>query len=211
MVIAPYLRNSGIETLDTLIISHGDADHIGGAAALRAAFPARRVLSSVPKRLPGATHCLAGQSWRWDGVEFTVLSPEKGTAKGNNASCVLLIKSRHGNVLLTGDIESAAEKQLVSRWGDALHATVLVVPHHGSKTSSTQAFINTVNPRFTLFPFGYKNRYRHPNQQVVERYRLHRSHLLDSPTHGAITVKLREQGIDVSGYRQEQQRYWFTQ
>ncbi len=211
VVIAPYLRNSGIETLDTLIISHGDADHIGGAAALRAAFPARRVLSSVPKRLPGATHCLAGQSWRWDGVEFTVLSPEKDTAKGNNASCVLLIKSRHGNVLLTGDIESAAEKKLVSRWGNALHAAVLVVPHHGSKTSSTQAFIDTVNPRFTLFPFGYKNRYRHPNQQVVERYRLHRSRLLDSPTHGAITVKLREQGIDVSGYRQEQQRYWFTQ
>ena len=211
VVIAPYLRDSGIEILDTLIISHGDADHIGGAAALRAAFPARQVLSSVPQRLPGATHCIAGQSWRWDGVEFTLLSPQKDSAQGNNASCVLLIKSRHGNVLLTGDIESAAEKKLISRWGNALHATVLVVPHHGSKTSSTQAFIDTVDPQFALFPFGYKNRYRHPNQQVVQRYRAHGSRLLDSPAQGAISIKLRRQGIDVSSYRQDQQRYWFSQ
>jgi competence protein ComEC len=210
-VIAPYLRDSGVDNIDTLIISHGDNDHIGGAASLLAAFPPQRVLSSVPERLPGGEHCLAGQSWRWDDVEFSILSPDKITVQGNNASCVLLIKSANGNVLLTGDIEAKTEGNLTRQWNPDLDIQFLIVPHHGSKTSSTQAFIDAIDPQFALFPFGYKNRYRHPNQQVVERYRAHGSQLLDSPAQGAITVKLRAHDPEITGYREAHKRYWFSQ
>ncbi|MEO5574233.1 MAG: DNA internalization-related competence protein ComEC/Rec2 [Gammaproteobacteria bacterium] len=210
-VVAPYLRASGVDSIDTLIISHGDNDHIGGAESLIKAFPPNRILSSVPKRLPGGEHCIAGQTWRWDGVEFTVLNPQKITVQGNNASCVLLIKSTQGNVLLTGDIEAETEENLIRNWGTALHVQFLVVPHHGSKTSSTQAFIDTIDPQFALFPFGYKNRYRHPNQQVVERYRMHGTQLLDSPAQGAITIKLSARKPEITGYREAHKRYWFSQ
>lgn len=210
-VIAPYLRASGIEHIDTLIISHGDSDHIGGAESLLTAFPPKHILSSVPERLPGGVNCETGQAWQWDGVEFSILSPGKMTKDGNNASCVLLIKSKHGNVLLTGDIESETEQDLIRRWDNNLHIQFLVVPHHGSKTSSTQTFINTVDPQYALFPFGYKNRYRHPNAQVVQRYRDHGSQLLDSPTQGAISVKLNGHETEVTGYRETHKRYWFSQ
>jgi len=210
-VVAPYLRAGGVDNIDTLIISHGDNDHIGGAKSLLAAFPPQRILSSVPKRLPGGEHCIAGQTWHWDGVEFNILSPHNVTVKGNNASCVLLIESAHGSVLLTGDIEAKTEKYLISQWNPVRQIQFLVVPHHGSKTSSTQAFIDTVDPQFALFPFGYKNRYRHPHQQVVQRYRAHGSQLLDSPAQGAITVKLNARKPEITGYREAHKRYWFSQ
>jgi len=210
-VIAPYLRASGIDNIDTLIISHGDNDHIGGAESLLTAFPPKHILSSVPERLPGGVNCETGQTWQWDGVEFSILSPGKMTEDDNNASCVLLIKSKQGNVLLTGDIESETEQDLINRWDNNLHIQFLVVPHHGSKTSSTQTFINTVDPQYALFPFGYKNRYRHPHAQVVQRYRDHGSQLLDSPTQGAISVKLNGHETEVIGYRETHKRYWFSQ
>lgn len=210
-VIAPFLRAEGVNNVDTLIVSHGDNDHIGGARSLLQAYPAQYILSSVPERLPNAAPCHAGQRWQWDQVEFIMLNPFGTVAKENNASCVLLISSQHGNILLSADIEAPAEKLLIKNWGEQLRADVLVVPHHGSKTSSTEEFLNAVRPAYALFPFGYRNPYRHPHPSVAQRYAEHRIAALDSVHQGAIEIKFNTRGMSVSGYRQMHRRYWFNQ
>jgi competence protein ComEC len=103
------------------------------------------------------------------------------------------------------------EKTLVQRWGDKLSAEVLVVPHHGSKTSSTPVFIKQVHPAIALFPVGYRNPYRHPNKQVLKRYITSGVELYDSASQGAVEILLRGSGIEASGYRQLAKRYWFTE
>ena len=207
-VVAPYLRATGVRKLDTLIVSHQDNDHIGGAASLVEQYPAARTLTSVPERLPGADPCVAGETWRWDGVEFSLLNPLAESARRNNASCVLMVTSVHGKVLLTGDIEAKAERALVARWGEQLRAEVLVVPHHSSKTSSTEIFIDTVRPRYALIPVGYRSRYRHPHPTVVQRYAERNITRYNSPQHGALQVVLDAGGVKVTPYRQQAQRYW---
>ena len=112
--------------------------------------------------------------------------------------------------MLTADIEAKAERALIARWGEQLHADVLVVPHHGSKTSSTDDFIDAVQPRYALIPAGYRSRYRHPHPVVVERYAQRGITMLNSPAHGAITVTLGAAGIRLSSYRHEEKRYWFV-
>ncbi len=210
--VLPYLRASGVSNVDMLIISHGDNDHIGGANSILAGMPVGNVLSSVPERLPQAHYCRVGQGWRWDGVEFSIISPgHDGAARGNNGCCVLLVSSSYGNILLPGDIEARAEKMLVERFSEKLSAKVLVVPHHGSKTSSTPAFINQINPAVALIPVGYRNPYHHPNKQVLKRYIASKAAIYDSASAGAIEVLLRGRGMEVSGYRQSARRYWFTE
>ncbi|MCL5668753.1 MAG: DNA internalization-related competence protein ComEC/Rec2 [Gammaproteobacteria bacterium] len=208
-VVAPYLRHRGVNRLDTLIISHGDNDHIGGAASLLEAFPANRVLSSVAERLPNAQPCLAGETWQWDEVEFQILNPATTNVSGNNASCVLKITSRYGSVLLPADIEAEAERALLERDAN-LRADILVIPHHGSKTSSTEEFIDAVKPEIALIPAGYRSRYRHPHPTVVARYRQRGIRLLDSPAQGAIHIRLGANGTRVSGYRNTHRRYWYN-
>ncbi len=210
-IVWPYLRRAGVQRIDTLIISHTDADHAGGVAGLLSSLPAQAVLSSVPQRYLGARPCEAGQAWHWDGVDFTVLSPVPGgDGTENNASCVMRVASAHGRVLLAGDIEAEAEATLVATAVDALPAEVLVVPHHGSKTSSTAAFLEQVRPDVALIPVGYRNRYRHPHPAVLARYRDLGVRLYDSPTHGAIEVYLRGKGVEVAPYRTAERRYWHT-
>lgn len=208
-VVLPYLRAQGIERLDHLIVSHGDNDHIGGAASLMRLMPIARVQSSVPERL-GAVRCVAGERWEWDEVEFVMLNPPaKGATSDNDGSCVLLIRSRYGRVLLPGDIAKRAERRLASAAND-LAADILVVPHHGSKSSSTAEFIAAVRPSHVVFPVGYRNRYRHPHPQVVERYAALGSLRYDSATNGAVEFRLRADGIAVAAYRDRARRYWFA-
>ncbi len=215
-VIAPFLRQRGLTGLDLLIVSHGDNDHMGGALALAAELPPRQVLSSVPQRLAalGAWSCLGGMRWEWDGVDFELLHPRAdytaGGRRGNNRSCVLRVTTAAGSVLIPGDIEQSAERYLLTDQPDKLAADVLVVPHHGSRTSSSEAFIDAVAPQFALFPVGYRNRYGHPKADIVERYRQRGIRLLDSASHGAIRFRLGEPGglrlLDT--WRQSARRYW---
>jgi competence protein ComEC len=208
-VVVPYLRHTGVTRVDLLIVSHGDNDHIGGSASLRAALPVTRVLSSVPERLANAEACGSGQAWEWDGVHFAMLHPAAGSRlEGNNRSCVLRVESRFGRALLPGDIAARAERELLLRAGEQLRADVLVVPHHGSKSSSTEIFLDTVRPRVALLPVGYRNRYHHPHPRVVARYRERGIVLEDSATAGAITVQLGKQGLQRHRYRETQRRYW---
>jgi len=208
-VVVPFLRHAGVAHLDMLIVSHGDNDHIGGSASLLAAVPVTRVLSSVPERLANAEDCHHGQAWEWDGVRLAIVHPQSdGRLAGNNRSCVLRVEGRFGAVLLPGDIAAKAERDLLSRAGEPLRADILVVPHHGSKTSSTEAFLDTVRPQVALLPVGYRNRYRHPHPTVVARYRERGIVLEDSASAGAIRVELGNRGLRLNRYRETHRRYW---
>ncbi len=172
-VIYPYLRRSGVDSVDMLVQSHADIDHIGGLAALEKLVEIKVVKSSVPIEYAGATlqPCVRGDNWHWDGVDFQILHPGRDTPfQGNNASCVLKISSKFGSVLLSGDIEQKAERALLRHQPGKLRSRVLVVPHHGSLTSSTRGFIRAVRPDISIFTTGYRNRFHFPKQEFGRPY-----------------------------------------
>ncbi|MFO7604495.1 MAG: DNA internalization-related competence protein ComEC/Rec2 [Gammaproteobacteria bacterium] len=212
-VVAPYLRHAGIAHIDTLMITHPDNDHIGGAASLLRMFPVGRVLSSVSDKLDrGTEDCQQGQQWQWDGVHFRVLHPAADYTPRrrprNNRSCVLHIAADNGSVLLTGDIEREAEEQML-RQTQALAADVILVPHHGSNTSSSQAFIAAVAPRLALYPVGYRNRYRLPSQKVVHRYAAQGVPAYATANSGRILLTFPQpHEPQVARYRQQAARFW---
>lgn len=209
-VLLPFLHSQGVTKIDSLVISHGDNDHIGGADSLMHGMPTEKVLTSVPQQLSeyALAQCTAGQSWQWDEVKFTMLSPDQAFVSENDNSCVLKIQSKHGTVLLTGDIEASAESWLVKAYGNALKANVLVAPHHGSKTSSTADFLRTVQPDYVLVPAGYRNQFGHPHKDVLTRYRQVNAKWLNSADSGAISVNFKNDGLVVQGMRETESRYW---
>lgn len=209
-IVQPFLQHQGIKQIDHLIISHGDNDHIGGAIPLINAMPVVQISSSVPELLPNAHHCYAGQSWQWDGVDFMILSPEFGDVRSeNNLSCVLKVSNQTHSILLTGDIEYATEQQLVARYKELLPATVIVAPHHGSKTSSSNAFINAVQAEYVLFPVGYNNRYHFPAKRIVNRYQQQDLTMFNSAEHGAIQFKFNNQKDPlINTWRQSSNKIW---
>ena len=216
-VLAPFLIEQGIPLVDTLIVSHGDNDHIGGARALSERFPIWRVLTSVPDRIDWrySQSCRAGQSWHWDGVGFELLHPPAAASwSGNNASCVLRVSAGDEQLLLPGDIEAAAERWLLDNHRQRLPAEVLIAPHHGSRTSSTEAFIAAVAPRWVLFPAARFNRYHFPRPAIVARYQERGIGTLSTGREGAIRVMLGAAGqeLTIQGYRRRSPRIWrFTE
>jgi competence protein ComEC len=172
-VIIPYLKREGIGAIDALVVSHSDNDHAGGVPAIYSAFSVGATYASVLEPLMGddAVACSAGDRWVWDGVDFEFLHPP-GDWKGseNNRSCVLSISNGQARVLFTGDIEAEAEAQLISTQPEKLLASVLIAPHHGSKTSSTETFIQAVAPEWVVYPVGWRNRWRFPHDEVDRRY-----------------------------------------
>jgi competence protein ComEC len=216
-VVVPFLRSQGVRQLDMLVVSHGDNDHIGGVASLLKAYPVRRTLSSVPERLPDnqARSCRRGDQWEWDGVRFSVLHPAlQFDGSGNNGSCVVHIEAAGGGrLLLTGDIEQAVEQQLLREQRDRLGAEVLVVPHHGSNTSSSAAFIAAVAPSIALFPAGYLNRYRLPRPEVLARYQAAGVRHFETGRHGALTVRFSAQDSRprLAAWREQRPRFWHWQ
>ncbi|MGZ8259535.1 MAG: DNA internalization-related competence protein ComEC/Rec2, partial [Caldimonas sp.] len=179
-VVVPLLRARGDRRLDLLVLSHRDSDHVGGARSVLAALHVDAVSSSLDDGhpLPGAARraerCIVGQRWRWDGVDFAVLHPAAEdyarAARPNAMSCVVRVSGGGRSVLLTGDIEREQESVLVGQGAD-LRSDVLLVPHHGSKTSSSAAFLDAVRPRIAVVQAGYRNRFGHPAVEVLERYR----------------------------------------
>ncbi|HEX7636870.1 MAG TPA: ComEC/Rec2 family competence protein, partial [Burkholderiaceae bacterium] len=221
-VLLPLLQARGERRIDRLVLSHADADHIGGAATLLARLPVGELRSSLAAghpllHTPGVPHvrCAAGQGWRWDGVDFLFLHPwppdYRPDAKTNALSCVLRVSDAAGrSALLTGDIEAPQEAALVA-WAaraggpaNPLHADVLLAPHHGSRTSSTDAFLAAVAPRTVVIQVGYRSRYGHPAPQVVARYRAHGLAVVRTDRCGAWTWSGRA-GVCTRAVRR---RYW---
>jgi len=170
--LVPALHALGVGRLDRVIVSHGDNDHAGGVAALLAAFPAAPVTSGEPERLQvAATQCLAGAQWEWNGVTFRIVHPhEPLSSKANDRCCVVEVRSGEHALLLTGDISSAVEGEVAAALAPVAQHTVLQVPHHGSRTSSSPGLIASLRPDAALISSGYRNHFNHPSPVVVERY-----------------------------------------
>lgn len=223
-VITPYLSGHGMDSLDTLVISHEDNDHAGGTKTVIEAVPVRTMLASLPQghalRSVAGAHdirfadCLAGQTWTWDGVVFEVLHPVHMPADGarmtsNARSCVLRIGNGRHAALLTGDIDAAQETALLAReTPERLMADILLVPHHGSKTSSSGAFLDAVSPQVAVFQVGYRNRYGHPHPQVWQRYVARDIDGLRTDKTGAVVIQTDGDALDVQTARTMRRRYW---
>jgi len=211
-VILPWLRQHGVRDLDMLLISHGDNDHAGGAPALLSELRIARLVASAGTAVPGyaADPCRRDMSWRWDGIDFRILLPEAGAAgRRNDDSCVLRIAAGDTVILLPGDIEARAERKLIAR-GEDLRAHLLVAPHHGSRTSSSAAFLDAVAPREVVFATGYRNRWGFPHPDVLARYESTGARIWNTAAHGALEIRVSPSGeiASTSSWRELRQRYW---
>jgi len=210
-VVLPSMHALGIDRLDMLMVSHGDNDHAGGAEAVANAFPQAPRYAGEPARMRvPMRQCEAGQAWQWDGVRFRVLSPSRGAGdRDNDSSCVLLVEGRGGRLLLPGDISAKAEPQVAAALGPG-PAPVLLVPHHGSRSSSGAAFIAAVRPRLALVSAGWRNRFGHPTPEVMARYAEARVPVFDTAGQGAIPLDFPADAPPRRGpgWRRRQARYW---
>ncbi|MCP3711949.1 ComEC/Rec2 family competence protein [Paraburkholderia sp. CNPSo 3274] len=229
-IVVPYLQAHGIGRLDALMISHDDSDHSGGAQAVldavdvgtfvAAILPSHPLWASARTKGARTVQCAAGQRWRWDGVDFEVLWPDPGPLAGkpNAHCCVLRVmaaasaapNARDGLVsaLIAADIEAGVERTLVARDPVRLRAQVLVVPHHGSRSSSTEPFLDSVWPLVAIFQVGYLNRFHHPHPGVYARYAARQIVLARSDADGAARVEARPGALAVERFRDTQRRYW---
>ena len=210
-VLVPFLHAHGLRAIDILAISHGDNDHIGGAESVLSAMPVHAVVTSAVGAVdhPRVSRCQADDAWRWDGVEFRWLHPDDADSlQGNEGSCVLRVTGEAGSILLTGDIGARAERALIQRAG-RLDSDALLVPHHGSKGSSSAALLDAVEPQVALLSYGARNRFGFPDAEVVRRYRRRDIELLRTPSRGAITLSFQNGELEWGrGYRLEARRYW---
>ena len=220
-VVIPYLRSRGIDYIDTLVVSHAHNDHSGGASGILDAMEVRNFFTGASREFGAAEPCHQDQEWVWDGVTFKVLWPrisggsESGNQSdgGNNASCVILVRSGENTLLLTADIESEVESILVAEYGDRIRASVLQVPHHGSRTSSSYGFIQMTNPERAVLSAGYRNRFKHPNHEVMKRYMDRNIQVLETSESGAITLSflgVKQDKIRVSQFRDNVTGYWYN-
>ncbi|MFN0300618.1 MAG: DNA internalization-related competence protein ComEC/Rec2 [Burkholderiales bacterium] len=217
-VVVPYLRGEGIGRIDRMMITHLDNDHSGGAVSIASWLPIGMLMSSLPAGHPVQAYspyrvpCQAGQRWTWDGVDFHVLHPVtddyERALKTNSMSCVLRINAGGHAMLLTGDIEAREEAILVLKGTEALRADVLLVPHHGSRTSSTNDFIDAVGPRLAVVSAGYRNRFGHPRADIEARYQSRGIHIARTDAGGAVRVELAPGILRWSTYRTTHPRYW---
>lgn len=213
-VIVPYLRAIGVDRLDGMIVTHRDTDHSGGAMSVLESMPVGWVADAPDTNFSGMVQgvrqrvCAAGHDWEWDGVSFEFLHPASlSRAKdqaSNHQSCVLRVSAAGKSMLLTSDIETPDETaMLASGLG---HSNVILVPHHGSGTSSGPDFLDVVQPEVAIIPVGYRNRYRHPKPSVLAAYEERKIRVLRTDADGMVQVSLPSMAI--TAYRQAHRRYW---
>ena len=211
--VVPYLAQRGVQRLDRLVLSHGDRDHVGGEPAVRAAFNVVREMTGGQERGRVNEPCVAGESWSWDGVQFEFLHPpplpEAMARKENDASCVLAVSGLGGAALLTGDIEGGAEGELLRR-GLLERTDIVVIPHHGSRSSSGVEMVARLAPRWAVVSAGYDNRWHFPRPEVVERWQAAGARVLTTAASGAISFRVETRGIaePPEEYRERARRFW---
>lgn len=218
-IVVPFLRGEGVRRLDGLVVTHADDDHAGGAATVARSRAPPWLASNLPGDderhglVPASLACVAGMRWRWDGVGFEVLHPAAADLldrrRENDRSCVLRVEAGAGSALLAADIERQAEGELLARFPRALRADALLVPHHGSRSSSTPAFVAAVSPRIALVSAGWRNRFRQPSPLVEARYAERGASIFRTDVHGAIRVELPAEGGELAIRTQSgRRRYW---
>jgi competence protein ComEC len=202
-VVVPYLLSRGVEAIDVLILSHGDRDHIGGAPAVMKQIEVRE-RRGFGSELP----CRDGERWEWDGVRFAILHPERADWGHNNESCVLRVETDTFSALLTGDIEAPAEQRLVRDHPADLLADVLLAPHHGSRTSSSEAFVQAVHPRLVIHSAGWHSPFHHPRPEVVARYAQIDAAQFVTGDVGVVILRSSDDGNRVEEWRRSAGRFW---
>ncbi|UUN86572.1 DNA internalization-related competence protein ComEC/Rec2 [Pseudomonas extremorientalis] len=206
-VVLPSLRKLGVRALDLMLLSHADADHAGGASAIAKGIPIKRVVGGETDGLPafiGTQPCVSGERWTWDGVTFE-LWQWPGAISGNAKSCVLQVQANGERLLLTGDIDREAEQAMLAS-PLAVPTEWLQAPHHGSRSSSSWAFVERLSPRNVLISRGRGNAFGHPHPQVLERYQRLGSQVYDSAEQGAVRVQLGAFAPPVVA--RSQRRFW---
>ena len=209
-VVIPFLHHENITAVDKLMVSHADNDHIGGAVSILNALPVLEVSTSAMSELQ-AYHphkCTAGQAWNWDNVQFSVLGPQREYNSDNNNACVLKITTATATYLLPSDIEAIAEAEITQRYGSELKADILISPHHGSKTSSTTAFLLAVQPKIVLISSGYLNKFKHPHPLVLNRYAQYDIKWFDTAEQGALTSTEYNGKFHIVAMRNTESSYW---
>lgn len=208
-VVVPALRALGVNLLDALVISHADLDHAGGVAAVSAAIPIKQRFAPPMAPLARVQSCLQGQGWQWDGVWFEYLHPPLGFPYlGNASSCVLRVRTAATTMILPGDIPAIVEQRLL-REGQLQRPTdLVVVPHHGSLSSSSMAFIHATSPRLAIISAGAQNRFHHPHPEVVARWQAQGAQVRITTCSGAIRIAVTDQGVQVHEQRHWRPRLW---
>ncbi len=167
MVVLPFLKAMNIHKIDAIVISHPDKDHRGGLKSIQKNLPVDQLIVNDRHYYEEGLICHQHPTWQWDGVTFRFFSIQMPFQNKNNSSCILQISTSHGKALFTGDIEAAAEDYLIKTYGSLLKSQVLMVPHHGSKTSSTYRFLMEVAPKYAIASLGFDNRFHFPHANTL--------------------------------------------
>lgn len=191
LVLVPYLNKLGINHLDKVIISHKDLDHRGGLATLQSKYLIDELIVEDPISYGQGNSCHEHASWVWDGVQFQFFPIQSSLRGRNNHSCVLKVSNASGSMLLSGDIERGAERYLVKTYGKELQSSILLVPHHASKTSSSELFLNVVAPQYAIASYSWDNRYHFPHELIVKRYQEHGIPMQSTANCGMMSVHLK--------------------
>ena len=208
--LLPYLRARGVRDVDLLVVSHDDQDHAGGAELLRRELNVERTMTAPGSHLRSDATCRRGEAWKWDGIAFRVVHPPSGFAgSDNDRSCALAVTGPGGTALLLADPEASAEAALTA---DDVTAQVVLLPHHGSRSSSSPALVNAVSARLGIASAGFGNRWGMPDAGVVARWRASGTTILDTADTGAIRVRFPATPgqLEVATERHDRRRWWHS-
>ncbi|UPG87539.1 DNA internalization-related competence protein ComEC/Rec2 [Luteibacter aegosomatis] len=211
-IVLPSLQALGLGPVDALVVSHGDNDHAGGAAAVAARYPKARRWSGEPERLPFPSQaCVRETAWRWDGVtfRFETLEAARGR-KANERSCILVVEGSGGRLVLTGDIGQASERRMEAGSLASVLPTVTTMAHHGSRYSSDSRWLEAVRPSLSIASAGWRNRFGHPHPDVLARHRRAGADVRITADSGAIAVDFPAEGEPsvMREWRRPRDRYW---
>ena len=201
LAIIPYLNTLGIKQLDKVIISHPDLDHRGGLQSLEETYTIQELLVDDPTFYKRGLSCHHYPAWSWDGISFRFFPITERLHSKNNNSCILQVSNSAGKILLSGDIEKLAEDYLIKTYGNQLASSIMLVPHHGSKTSSSTAYVNEVAPRYAIASYGFDNRYHFPHEQAVKTYQLRHIPLYNTQHCGMVRINLAPGRLTPQCYR----------